>query len=249
MKRLVLCTLVALGCSTAETPAPPTPPLTSEAGVPAPAAATRTVGHRSPFGDTFQSDNLMVDGDFELTGRDQQAPWIAFTTTQTTLDYDTGGHCRSGIRCAMVGPGTALIGYMTSPPNEQFTIRAYLKIDNGKCNDAQVFSFDVVTNSISGEAHSTTPTPAEDGWCAFVGSAPSLVYVQPTLYIQIAASSKAKTLVVDQVSVLPASKSPVHGVMAPPTPPSAELQARIATISAYLRTHRKYGRNTEVETR
>lgn len=246
MKR-ALYMLLLVGC-TSEKELPPTPPLTTEAGVPAPAAATRTVGHRSPFGDAFQSDNLMVDGDFELTGRNDQAPWIVFTNQQETLDYETGGHCRSGIRCAIITPADALVGYMTSPSNEQFEIRAYAKPESGHCADAQIYSFDVVNNNINGQASPTTQLADEDGWCFYDGQSPPITYLQPALYIQIAPNTKSKTLVVDQVSVLPASKVPVHGITPPPQQPSAELRKRIATVSAWLRAHRKYGRNVERET-
>jgi hypothetical protein len=238
----------ALGCTSDPTPPPPTPALTSDAAVPAPAAATRTVGHRSPFGDAFQSDNLMVDGDFELTGRTDQAPWIVFTTSQQTLNYETGGHCRSGVRCAIIVPNDALVGYMASPANESFEIRAYVKPDSGHCPDAQIYAFDVATSAISGSASATTQTPGDDGWCFFDGQAPAIVFQQPALYVQIGPSTKSKTLIVDQVSVLPVSKVPVHGIVPPPQPPSAELQKRVETAATYLRAHRKYGRNVERET-
>ena len=240
--------LFLAACSTDQTQAPPTPALTTEAGVPAPASPTRTVGHRSPFGDAFQADNLMVDGDFELTGRNDQAPWIVFNNGQQTLSYDTGGHCRSGIRCASIGQGDALIGFMASPMNEDFVIRLYARPDGGHCHDAQVFVFELASNVISASATPTTTTLDADGWCFYVGQAHAVSYASPTIYIQLAQTTKAKTLVVDQVSVLPASKVPVHGIIPPPQQPSAETQKRIETISAWIRTHRKYGRNVERDT-
>jgi hypothetical protein len=241
--------LFAVACSNEQTQPPPTPALATDAGVPAPASPTRTVGHRSPFGDAFQADNLMVDGDFELTGRNDQAPWFLFNGNgQGTLNYDTGGHCRSGIRCATIVPGDALIGFMASPTNESFEIRAYLKPDSGRCLDAQVFAFDVLTNIISASASATTQTVGDDGWCFFDGQAPALAYGEPSLYIQLADKVKSKTLIVDQVSVLPASKVPVHGIVPPPQQPSAEIRKRVETAATWVRTHRKYGRNVERET-
>jgi hypothetical protein len=239
-----MCFAVLLGCSKPDEQ-PIVRPVTTEAGVPAPASPRRTVGHRSPFGDAFQSDNLMVDGDFELTGRNDQAPWIVFTNSQQNLDYETGGHCRSGIRCATIAPGAALVGYLASPPVEDFEVRAYLKPDSGHCGDAEVYVFNLVDNNIYGSASSTTQVPGEDGWCFFDGKVTAIVYEQPALFIQLAQNAKAKALVVDQASVLPVSKVPVHGITPPPVVPSAAIRARVATTAAWLRTHRKYGRNVE----
>lgn len=247
MKR-VFCILFALGCSNDQSVQPPTPPLVTEAGVPAPAVATRTVGHRSPFGDAFQSDNLMVDGDFELTGRTDQAPWFVYNNGQATLNYDTGGHCRSGIRCAIIGKDDALIGFMASPATEDFEIRAYIKPETGRCLDAQLYAFDVSSNAVSVSAMPTTSTVGDDGWCFFDGKAPALTYAAPALYIQLVGTAKSKTLTVDQVSVLPVSKVPVHGITPPTQPPSADVRARIETAATWIRTHRKYGRNVERET-
>src|SRR5207237_377609 len=124
-----------------------------------------------------------------------------------------------------------------------FAIRAYAKPDGGHCTDAQIYSFDVVSNGINGSASPTSALPDADGWCFYEGASPPITFLQPALYIQITQNSKSKTLVVDQVSVLPASKLPVHGITPPPQAPSAELQKRVATLAAYLRAHRKYGIN------
>ena len=241
--------LFLVGCSNDQSAQPPTPPLTTEAGVPAPAAATRTVGHRSPFGDAFQADNLMVDGDFELTGRNDQAPWFLFDNNgQATLNYETGGHCRSGIRCAIMTKGDALIGFMASPMNEDFEIRAYVKPDSGRCLDAEVYAFDVTSNAVSASAAPTTSNVSDDGWCFFDGKAPALIYAAPALYIATTPNTKSKTLIVDQVSVLPVSKVPVHGITPPQQQPSAEVRKRVESAATWIRTHRKYGLDLPRET-
>ena len=68
----------------------------------------------------------MVDGDFELTGRSDQAPWIVYNQGQQTLNYDTGGRCRSGVRCAVIGKGDGLIGYLASPVTGNIQVRVYI---------------------------------------------------------------------------------------------------------------------------
>lgn len=234
-----VCTLVA--CDSDKSGTQPTPPLSSEAGVPPPASASRTVGHRNPFGDALQADNLMVDGDFELTGRSDQAPWIVFNQQQQTLDYDTGGRCRSGVRCAVIGPVDALVGYMASPAVSDIEIRAYAKPDDDRCADVQVFAFDVASNNTTGSAQPATSAPDKDGWCMYVGNSPALAFEQPALYIQIAGTAKAKSVRIDQVSVLPVGEAPFHGAKIPLVPPTATDVARMNTTAAWLRAHRKYG--------
>ncbi len=241
--------LLCVACGKDQTTQPPDPPVVPEAGVPAPAAPTRTIGHRSPFGDAFQSNNLMVDGDFELTGRTDQAPWIVFTNSQQTLNYETGGRCRSGVRCAVIAPGDSLVGYMASPAAEDAQIRAYIKPDSGHCADVQVFQVDLATNQTNGSALSTTQEPADDGWCFFTGKVPALTYAQPALYMQFGTKATSKTAIVDQVSVLPMSVVPVHGITPPYVPPTPDVVAHIQLAGDWLRSHRKFGRNTERSTR
>ncbi len=245
MKRIIIISLALVACGKNETQPLPDAAVLPDAAIPAPASPTRTVGHRSPFGDAFQANNLMVDGDFELTGRTDQAPWIVFTTSQQTLNYDTGGHCRSGVRCAVIAPGDALVGYMSSPAAEDAQIRAYIKPDSGHCADVQVLQVDLATNQTNGGAVSTTTTPAEDGWCFFTGKVPALTYEQPALYIQLTTKAASKTAIIDQVSVLPVSVVPVHGITPPWVPPTPDVVAHIKATGDWLRAHRKFGRNTE----
>jgi hypothetical protein len=247
LARLAASSLVVAslaGCSNEQTNTQPTPPLTTEAGVPPPASPPRTVGHRNPFGDVLQADNLMADGDFELTGRNDQAPWIVFDSSgQTTLDYDTGGHCRSGIRCASTVAGQFLLGYIASPAQSDFVVRAYAKLDTARCGDALVIVIDLANQSTQTIIQPVAPTPDDSGWCSFMGTATNLAYQQPMLYFEIQ-SSKAKSMIVDQVSALPIEEAPAHKVTPPHVPSAvpAPTDKRIAFAREWIRTHRIFGR-------
>ena len=212
-----------------------------DASTPPPAAGRRTVGHRNPFGDAFQSDNLMVDGDFELTGRTDQAPWTSYDPNQgpTTLNYDTGGHCRSGIRCATLAQPNVLVGYMASPLEGKMEVKLYAKVSSQKCADLQVFAVDFETGLEDKSVNPTSQAPAEDGWCLYAGEVDNLAFQQPVLYVSLGAEV---TVTIDQVSVLPMGEASVHGALPPVTPVDAATEARIAKVAAWLRQHRKYGR-------
>lgn len=244
MKNLYFAPLVcglALACSNEQPNTQPTPPLVIEAGV-TPASPPRTVGHRNPFGDVLQIDNLMADGDFELTGRNDQAPWIVFDSTgQITLNYDTGGHCRSGVRCATVASGQSLVGYMASPPQSDFVVRAYVKPDTNNCADTRVLTIDLTQQGQDSTIEVTSQGPDENGWCLFMGTATNLAFLQPMIYVEIA-SQKSKQITVDQVSVLPVGESPVHPITIPRTAPPAETLKRVAFVTDWIRRHRIVGR-------
>jgi len=239
---LAALALAALGCSNEQPSTQPLPPLATDAGVPAPVSPPRTVGHRNPFGDVLQADNLMADGDFELTGRNDQAPWYTFDSTgQITLNYDTGGHCRSGIRCAVIANGQQLVGYMASPAQSDLEVRAYAKPDSGRCGDVMIVVIDLANQSTQSVIHAASSSPDDNGWCLFMESATNLAYQQPMLYVELQ-SQKTKSMLVDQVSVLPVGEAPAHKAAVRPPPPPAETLARVAFVTDWIRRHRIYGR-------
>jgi hypothetical protein len=241
MKKLLVISFL-LACDSATQPAQPEPPVTSEAAAALPVPPTRTVGYRNPFGNALQADNLMVDGDFELTGRTDQAPWIVFNQSQQVLNYDTGGRCRSGIRCAVIGTGDSLVGYMSSPALDSMSVRVYIQTDSGRCADATVVTVDLATND-TGNSIAAPAAPAGDGWCVFEGTAANLAFGQPVLLIMLAGNATAKLVHVDEATVLPASEAPIDGIKLTTRAPN-DVIARANEVAAWLRAHRKLGRST-----
>jgi len=241
-RALLLLPLALAACADDKTGSQPSPPITVDASAPPPAGPRRTVGHRNPLGDAFQSDNLVLDGDFELTGRSDQAPWITFDPSQgqVTLNYDTGGHCRSGIRCATLAQPDALVGYFASPLTGKIDIKLYAKPSTQHCADLQVVAIDLMTNAEDAELLATSQAPAEDGWCLYAGEADNLAYEEPAIYVALG-SNKTLTATIDEVSALPVGEAPVHGAFPPLVPIDAATKARIDVASAWIRGHRKYG--------
>jgi hypothetical protein len=203
------------------------------------AAPIRTIETRNPFGDTANPSNLMVDGDFELTGRTDQMPWITFTTAgQSTLDYATGGKCKSGVRCASIAAGTELVGYFSSPKNGSMNATLWVRPDSGNCTDVQVDALDLDNQQSQPTAQLTVSSQdATTGWCLFAGSIPNMAEQQPVLYVSVADSMKGVALVDDGV-VLPAdSTSSFTRALVTLTPQKRE---RVRFIGAWVRAHRKF---------
>ena len=232
-------------CDSTQSGMQPTPPLTTEAGVPTLGVPTRTVGYRNPFGNVLQPGNLMIDGDFELTGRSDQAPWIAFSQmqqAQETLNYDTGGRCRSGVRCGLIGKGDTLIGYFSSPALVNFNVRVYIQPEGDHCGDAVVTTFDVATNDTGQSVQSDTPAPAADGWCVFEGMGQNLAYEQPALLVMMAQNPQGSTVHIDEATVLPVGQVPINGINVM-TRAAPDAIAAGNAVGNWVRTHRNFGRD------
>lgn len=199
----------------------------------------RTIETRNPFGDTSNPANLMVDGDFELTGRSEQMPWITFTNAgQSTLDYATGGKCKSGVRCASIASGTELVGYFSSPKTGSMNATLWVRPDSGNCNDVQVVALDLDNQSSQPTASLTVSSQdATTGWCNFAGSIPNMAEEQPVLYVNVADTMKGVALIDDGV-ILPAdSTNSYTRTLITLTP---QKRQRVQLIGAWIRAHRKF---------
>jgi hypothetical protein len=218
------------------------PPKTNDAGgvtVTADAAAPiRTIETRNPFGDTANPSNLMVDGDFELTGRTEQMPWITFTQSgQSTLDYATGGKCKSGVRCASIATGTELVGYFSSPKTGSMNASLWVRPDSGTCSDVSVVALDLDNQQGQPTAQLTPAAPDANGWCFFSGSIPNMAEEQPVLYVNVADTMKGVALVDDGV-VLPADTT--NSYTRTLITFTSQKRARIQFIGAWVRAHRRF---------
>ncbi|HEX7666258.1 MAG TPA: hypothetical protein VF407_17150 [Polyangiaceae bacterium] len=166
-------------------------------------AVVRTVETRNPFGDTAAASSLMVDGDFELTGRSEQMPWIAFDNNgQATLNYATGGQCRSGVRCAVITPASQIVGYFASPKTDAMNGSIWVRPDSGNCNDVQVGALDLDSQQ---DFTATFGVASQDGngWCNLTAHIPNMANQQPVLYVALASG----TARIDDAVVLPAAST------------------------------------------
>jgi hypothetical protein len=213
--------------------APPTPTTdtTSGGGGPAP---RRTVGVRNPFGRAL-ADNLILDGDFELTGRSGQMPWQSFGQSGNAgLNYETGGRCRSGVKCGKIAEGETLLGYMSQPRAGVTLVTAWGKPASGACGDLSIQIYDMSFNKNVTSLAAATPGLDETGWCKYEGSFGAKLGAGPVIF----ASTRAGAAVVDDFVALPATSPSLPKIAGPP-PTQAELD-RYEAISDWVRRHRPH---------
>lgn len=240
MKRIaVLLLLVAgMGCDKNEPQgiAPPVPTQEIDSGSAPASSVVRTVSYRNPFGDTVHPDNLVLDGDFEFSGRSGQTPWIAASGTGSglNLDYETGGRCRSGVRCAHMQAGSILLGHVATPPAGKIYIRVWGKPDAGtmgappQCADLAVSFYDSTTNQSAGTAPAQSLAPDETGWCLYEAVLSSLPLHEPLIYLK----AKEQAVTVDAAVALPTTGT--KPLVAGP-PISKTEEALVGKIAAAMR--------------
>jgi hypothetical protein len=245
------CTFV--GCSEklpAQLPAEPSATVEVDAGPVDSAELRRTVATRNPFGATEVRGNLVADGDFEFTGRQQQMPWLSFSSrSQATLNFETGGRCRSGIRCGAVKQGESVIGWVASPKDGALDVAIAIRPSSGICKDVVVRFIDVESDL----RNTTIRPPAEpdaDGYCSFRGSAPALADGNPALFVDVVTSRDPKvinTAILDSAVV---TAVPMRVLPGPALQGERMLQwdaldaaalAKVRFMRAWIRSHRSFG--------
>lgn len=245
---LVFAGLVA-ACGTEGTPAAPAPvadPLpTSTPAPPAATAPVRSVYQRNPLGNALAADNLFADGDFELTGRTGQMPWLAYANmAQGTLDYDTGGRCRSGVRCGVLGKNQSLIAFVASPPKENFFVSVYVKPQSGNCAEVRAYVADELLGA-SSSMLKAPKEPDETGWCLFAGTVFNMANLNPALFVEFVGAPASKRALVDEGVALPISQMKKAGPRIQealyPAPITEPTPMHARAILQDIRARRIYG--------
>ena len=228
----------------------PSPAPVVDAGVDAAAPlAIRTVEARNPFGN-LDANNLVLDGDFELTGRQGQMPWLNFSSSQATLDFETGGLCASGVRCAKVTRASALFGWMASPKagsSIQVSIKARMltgtpKTDgaDGTCPEPKinVYVIDIDNQATIERIRLDRAVAPVNGFCTYQSVVGAVAYGSPGIYVEPDEFAARDVVLVDAAvaTVVPAAAA---RAFVPSQPPSAASKARIVQVSDWVRRHRK----------
>lgn len=172
----------------------------------------RTVFTRSPWGGP--AENLLVDGDFELSlpsefHGDANA-WYAFIYPgggEQLLRGETGGLCRTGLRCAVLQPKLVLYGRGTAPPpGVPVMAEVSVKPPQGKgCEVASVAMLDCERSNFALTLKPLGDAPDETGWCVYAGGLPK-VSSKRCLYIESNLAT-GETALVDSATILAVAAS------------------------------------------
>lgn len=201
----------------------------------------RTVETRNPFGNAAFADNLLVDGDFELTGPSGQYGWRSLEPFggDSPLRRETGGFCRSGVVCAELSPGMSLIGFGASPDGEAIEVSLYAKPPEPDCDGLTVSLISCTTFEVQALADvpAVGDEPDESGWCRYMGTSPPLDE-QACLYLETSRVLSGDILIDEAYmkAAEPSARMSLHA-----TVPTLEHRARIDHALDWIDRNRWYG--------
>lgn len=221
-----------------EPPPPPGPPPV-DAG-----PLVRTVFTRNPFGGPI--GNLLADGDFELSvvpeGGAGQYGWRAFNgngTAERTFFAETGGLCRTGLRCAVLEPSMLLFGRGTAAAGgagHVATMWAKLPPET-TCDVVSVIAVECDTFITLKKL--TPAGPDAEGFCELAATIPPR-QTAVCLYVDSNLTGEQRVLL-DSAAIVPddGTISPRSGEIWVPPPETAE---RLRAVRRTIRDRTFFGR-------
>ncbi len=143
----------------------------SDAGLP-----KRTVMQRNPFGNVGATDNLLWDGDFELSSPfTDEYSWLvgppyAFGPLP---DVRIGAQCRSGIKCVALAKGKSLIGIGVGSKDHALHASLWAKIAMGSCSEVGVILTNIdASPDADAMVGAISEAPDSYGFCHYDGVTP-----------------------------------------------------------------------------
>jgi hypothetical protein len=216
--------------------APPEPPDASPLEPTEAGPFRRSLMTRSPLGNLAHADNLLIDGDMEMSSGMGQTPWIGLSTmSQTELKIETGGRCRSGLRClVLTASANTVLGRGVAARDKALEFWLWAKVPGNKCDIVSVYLVPGMTLGINmfNKVRSETHAPDESGWCRFhTLRAPMDESV--AVYVEASPTFQQRVLIDDAVLRPADGVSPTKVRMLPVDP--AEHARIVAKIGPILR--------------
>lgn len=229
---LLLAAWVCCACDTAEsTQANPVPdtsgtlaPGTGGGSVTPPTdggTRVRTVMTRNPLGGP--PGNLLVDGDFELSVSNGwgQFPWLSYSYNGA-LKAETGGLCRTGLRCLVLDAGDVVLGRGTSANGAAMVASVWAKVPEGEAC-ALVRAATIMIHS--GDSKLLQPVaeePGVDRWCRYEAHLPESM--EATYFYVDSEVKYPDRVLVDSAELVPSTGSTPMAATEPRSPTAAEQQ-------------------------
>jgi hypothetical protein len=205
----------------------------------------RSVTMRSPFGSSPR--NLLADGDFEWSvsgGTGSQFAWLTFSSTGTPLvsRIETGGLCKSGLRCAVIDKNSVMLLRGASAPdlhamNASIAIRPPA---GGSCASVRAIALPCDTLSAPQHLLSTPLEGSADGWCTLAAVLPGSSS-STCIYVDALALPDQATALVDAATLFDtgSADAPAAAAIFQPEP---ALEARLARLREMIRGRMPVGR-------
>jgi hypothetical protein len=164
----------------------------------------RTVTQRNPFGNVAARNNLLWDGDFEWRSSfADQYGWMSGKSggyvSYALPILELGWRCKSGLKCARLGPNHRLLGLAVSSQDRDLAISFWANPGGGDCSSVSAVFFTTADDEDAVEVPSQSASPDADGWCRYARVV-SQRKTAARLYIENAGSADA---VVDDAVIEP----------------------------------------------
>jgi len=204
--------------------------------------AKREVFVRNPIGGP--TGNLLADGDFEMSivsgfQAGGQYGWVAFDMSGATVPLlgETGGLCKSGLRCGRVEKNAILYARGTAAPGEvphkaSISVKALEAVPDSMashpCGFVTAYVIQCDTFDIAKKLKAVANEPDANGWCELTGDVPA-----STSALCMYAENTLETLA-DAAYILPDPEASMATQAADVVSP--EQHARMQMIRAIIRS-------------
>ena len=207
----------------------------------------RTLEVRNPWGGP--AGNLLADGDFEHStvhpGDYPQAGWLAYTTSsQADIRWETGGLCRTGLRCAVLEHGETLVGFGVAANGTGMVASLWAKGPASvKCaNVLTLYLVEMDSGTVVGAVKNVSQAPDADGWCHYQSSFDAARTAR-MFYVESKLQSGA-TALLDSAELVPDTGSvPLQDHVTF----TAEQQQRLDRILDLIRRRQRFGSSAPEE--